>query len=80
MEKVKEKIVFIISDLTNTSVHDINSGTDTDLEIDSLKLVEILTAMEETFKIKLDFEDMLGVEKMEDLVDVVLRKLGTNPQ
>lgn len=47
-----------------------------DLDLDSLRLLTLATEVEDHFRICLDEDDEAGIVTVEDLVDVVGRKLS----
>lgn len=47
-----------------------------DLELDSIRLLTLATAVEDRFEILLDEDDEASIETVADLLDVVERELG----
>jgi acyl carrier protein len=47
-----------------------------DLEVDSLGVVELLMALEDTFGVEIPDEEAESIETVGQAVDVVLQKLG----
>ena len=47
-----------------------------DLELDSIRLLTLATAVEDHFRIMLDEEDEMSIETVGDLVNLVARKLA----
>ncbi len=46
------------------------------LELDSLDLVDLVVAVEDSFGVKLVGEDFVGVKTLQDLYDLIERKLA----
>ena len=47
-----------------------------DLELDSIRLLTLATAVEDHFRIMLDEEDEMAIETVGDLVNLVARKMA----
>jgi len=74
---VEEGIVTIISDISGVDGHDITLDTNfqEDLEIDSIKTIEITVAIEKKFKISVRDEDVPKIRIVRQAVDLVSKLL-----
>jgi len=74
---VEEGIVTIISDISGVDGHDITLDTNfqEDLEIDSIKTIEITVAIEKKFKISVRDEDVPKIRTVRQAVDLVSKLL-----
>jgi acyl carrier protein len=75
---VKEEIVAIISDIAGVDAEEITSETSfqKDLEIDSIKTIEITVAIEKKFKISVRDEDVPKITTVKQAVDLVNKLLN----
>ena len=58
--------------------HDVGRGTHIrrDLDLDSLRRIELVIEVENRFRVRLEPEDEEGVETLGDLADVIRRRAG----
>ncbi|MDD5259263.1 MAG: phosphopantetheine-binding protein [bacterium] len=75
---VEQEVKNMLAKITDTSVDKITLETDlvNDLEIDSLKIIEIATEIEKTFKVSISDAEMVTIRKVSDAV-TILQKLLT---
>ena len=73
MEDVEKEIVAIISDVSGFEPEEIKPETNffNDLEIDSIKAIEITVAIEKKFKISVRDEDVPNITTVRQAVDLV---------
>ena len=72
-DNVEKEIVAIISDVSGFEPEDIKPGTNffQDLEIDSIKAIEITVAIEKKFKISVRDEDVPNITTVKEAVALV---------
>ena len=83
MNTIQEGIIAIIADVTGFEVDEIGPETDIvkDLEVDSIKAIEITVAIEKKYKVSVRDEDVpkiVSVKQAVDLVTQLLEKRSTN--
>jgi acyl carrier protein len=68
---IEKEIISIISDVSGYEVEEITLGTNlaNDLEIDSIKAIEITVAIEKKYKISIRDEDIPNIITVKDAVD-----------
>ena len=73
---VFEKVQNIIVDILAVDDEEItmDSSLESDLEADSLDIVEIITAVEDEFQIEIPDEDLQKMAKVSDLVEYIESK------
>ena len=74
MEKTEEKVMDIVKEFTSASMNDLQTKSLDEAEIDSLAKAEILFRLEEDFQISIEDEELQGVQKFHDLVDLIKKK------
>lgn len=80
---IEREIISIVSDITGFEPEEINSETNftKDLEVDSIKAIEITVALEKRFKISIRDEDVpniMTVKQAVELVNNLLNQKGVN--
>jgi acyl carrier protein len=77
-EKIEKEIISILSDVSGVDEQEIKPDTDLakDLEIDSIKAIEITVAIEKKFKISVRDEDVPKIMTLRQAVDLVSQLLG----
>ncbi len=72
-ERVEKEIVLIVSEVSGADEKDITIETDfaKDLEIDSIKAIEITVAIEKKFKVSVRDEDVPRITTMRHAVELV---------
>lgn len=80
-EDVEKKITSIISEISGVDEVEITSEKNffTDLEIDSIKAIEITVAIEKMFKISVRDEEVPKIVTVQQAVDLVNRLLNQVP-
>lgn len=75
---VEKEIISIISDVSGFDVDKITPETNImkDLEVDSIKTIEITVAIEKKFKISVRDEDVPKITSVNDAVILVKKLLG----
>jgi acyl carrier protein len=78
-ENVEKAIIAIISDVSGVDEQDITSDTNfqKDLEIDSIKTIEITVAIEKKFKISVRDEDVPKITTVKQAVELVNKLLAS---
>lgn len=78
IETVEKEIITIISDISGIDVHEIMPETNIvhDLEIDSIKTIEITVAIEKKFRVSIRDEDVPKIATVQQAVELV-KKLIT---
>ena len=73
VEKVEKEIVSIISDVSGLDAEDITPEKNffKDLEVDSIKAIEITVAIEEKFKVSIRDEDVPKITTVKEAVELV---------
>jgi acyl carrier protein len=81
-DTVKEEIVAIIADISGFDENEITLDTNfqKDLEIDSIKTIEITVAIEKKFKISVRDEDVPKITTVRQAVELVNKLLAQVPQ
>jgi len=76
-ETVEKEIVSIISDVSGFDVEEITPEKNffKDLEIDSIKAIEITVAIEKKFKVSVRDEDVPKIATVKEAVDLVNKLL-----
>lgn len=74
----EKEIISIISDISGFEEDEITPDKNffDDLEIDSIKAIEITVAIEKKFKIKVRDEDVPNITKVKEAVDLVCKLLN----
>jgi acyl carrier protein len=77
IEDIKEEIMTIVSDVSGFDMEEIKPDTDflKDLEIDSIKAIEITVAIEKKFKISVRDEDVPNITTLKQAVELVQKLL-----
>ena len=77
-EQIEKDIIAILSDVSGVDEQEIKPDTDLakDLEIDSIKAIEITVAIEKKFKISVRDEDVPKIMTLRQSVDLVSQLLG----
>lgn len=77
-EDIEKEIITIISDVSGFEPEEIKPETNffQDLEIDSIKAIEITVAIEKKFKISVRDEDVPNITTVKEAVDLVNRLLA----
>jgi acyl carrier protein len=77
-EQIEKEIISILSEVSGVDVQEIKPDTDLakDLEIDSIKAIEITVAIEKKFKISVRDEDVPKIMTLRQAVDLVSQLLG----
>ena len=72
-ENVEKEIVSIISDVSGLDAEDITSEKNffKDLEVDSIKAIEITVAIEKKFKVSIRDEDVPKITTVKEAVELV---------
>lgn len=72
-EKLEKEIISIISDVSGFDEEEITPETNLmkDLEVDSIKAIEITVAIEKKFKISVRDEDVPNITTVRQAVDLV---------
>lgn len=75
---IEKEIISIISDISGFDEEEIKPETNLvkDLEIDSIKAIEIAVAIEKKYKISIRDEDIPNITKPRELVDLTKRLLA----
>ena len=78
VENVEKEIVSIISDVSGFDAEEITSEKNffKDLEIDSIKAIEITVAIEKKFKISVRDEDVPKITTVKEAVELVNKLLN----
>jgi acyl carrier protein len=73
MENVEKDIVSIISDVSGLDAEDITPEKNffKDLEVDSIKAIEITVAIEKKFKVSIRDEDVPKITTVKEAVELV---------
>ena len=77
-EQIEKDIISILSEVSGVDEQEIKPETDLakDLEIDSIKAIEITVAIEKKFKISVRDEDVPKIMTLRQAVDLVSQLLG----
>ena len=78
VENVEKTIVSIISDVSGIDAHEITPEKNffKDLEVDSIKAIEITVAIEKKFKVSVRDEDVPKITTVKEAVDLVNKLLN----
>jgi acyl carrier protein len=78
---VEKEVISIISDVSGYEVDEITSETNImkDLEVDSIKAIEITVAIEKKFKVSVRDEDVPKITTVKDAVALVKKLLPASP-
>ncbi len=78
-ENIQSDIISIISDVSGFGVEEITPETNfyKDLEIDSIKAIEITVAIEKKFKVSVRDEDVANITTVGQAVDIVNKSLSS---
>jgi len=73
MEQIEKEIIAILSDVSGVDEQEIKPETDLmkDLDIDSIKAIEIIVAIEKRFKVSIRDEDIPKIATLKDAVQMV---------
>jgi len=79
-ENVEKEIVSIISEISGFEEEEITPDKNffEDLEVDSIKAIEITVALEKKFKISVRDEDIPNITTIKQAVDLVSELLDSN--
>ena len=77
-EQIEKDIISILSEVSGVDEQEIKPETDLakDLEIDSIKAIEITVAIEKKFKVSVRDEDVPKIMTLRQAVDLVSQLLG----
>lgn len=77
-DNIEKGIITIIAEVSGVEEQDIKPETNLveDLEIDSIKAIEITVAIEKKFKISIRDEDVPKITSLKDAVQLVKQSLG----
>ena len=77
-EQIEKEIISILSEVSGVDEQEIKPDTDLakDLDIDSIKAIEITVAIEKKFKISVRDEDVPKIMTLRQAVDLVSQLLG----
>jgi acyl carrier protein len=77
-DTLKEEIISIISDVSGFDVEEITLDTNfyTELEVDSIKAIEITVAIEKKFKISVRDEDVPNITTVRQAIETVEKLLA----
>ena len=75
---IEKEIISIIADVSGFDEEEITAETNIvhDLEVDSIKAIEITVAIEKKFKVKVRDEDVPRIVSVKQAVDVVKKALA----
>jgi acyl carrier protein len=81
VETIEREIISLISDVTGFEIEEIAPDTDIvkDLEVDSIKAIEITVAIEKKFKVSVRDEDVPKIVSVKQAVELVERLLKQVP-
>jgi acyl carrier protein len=81
MDDIEKAVISIISDVSGFDEEEITPETNfyKDLEIDSIKAIEITVAIEKKFKISVRDEDVPNITTVKQAVELVNKLLNLNP-
>ena len=79
-ESIEKDIIAIISEVSGYEPEEIKPDTNffEDLEVDSIKAIEITVAIEKKFRIKVRDEDVPKIATVQQAVDLVSKLIGQN--
>ena len=77
INNVEQEIISIISDVSGFEPEEIKSDTNlqSQLDIDSIKAIEITVAIEKKFKISIRDEDIPNIITVKDTIDLAKRMI-----
>ncbi len=77
-ENIEKEIMYIISDVSGIDADEITPDANffKDLEIDSIKAIEITVAIEKKFKIKVRDEDVPKIATVKQAVELTKKLIG----
>lgn len=75
---IEARVREVICDQLGVKPEEVSPGSELikDLELDSLDSVELIMAIEEEFNIEISDEDAAKMNKVQDIIQYVLEKLG----
>ncbi len=78
IETVEKEIIAIIADISGIDEHEIVSETNIvhDLEVDSIKTIEITVAIEKKFKVSIRDEDVPKIATVQQAVELVKKLIA----
>jgi acyl carrier protein len=78
INNLEREIISIVSDISGVDPEEITPDTilAKDLEIDSIKAIEIVVAVEKKYKISVRDEDIPNITTPRQIVDITKRLLG----
>jgi acyl carrier protein len=78
VQNVEKEIISIISDVSGFDEEEISPGKNffKDLEVDSIKAIEITVAIEKKFKVSIRDEDVPKITTVKEAVELVNRLLS----
>jgi acyl carrier protein len=78
IDNVEKEVISIISDVSGFEVDEISPETNImkDLEVDSIKTIEITVAIEKKFKISVRDEDVPKIATVKEAVELTKKLLG----
>jgi acyl carrier protein len=78
LEDIEQGIRMIVADIAGVDEYEITLDTDftKDLEIDSIKAIEITVALEKKFKVSVRDEDVPNIMTMRQAVELVTKLVG----
>ncbi|MFP3975172.1 MAG: acyl carrier protein [Chloroflexota bacterium] len=76
-QSIEEKVKEIVTRIVRKSESDFDQATSfKELDADSLDIVQILVAVEDTFEIEMDDEELQEITTLEGFVDYIKRKVA----
>lgn len=80
VDNVEKEIISIVSEVSGIDEKEITSETDLakDLEIDSIKAIEIVVAIEKKYKISVRDEDIPKINTVKQIVNLTMKSLETS--
>lgn len=74
---VEQEVVAIVAEITGTEAKDIGLDSDltADLEVDSIKAIEITVAIEKRFRVSVRDEDVPNIRTVRQAVEVVKKMI-----
>lgn len=72
VDNLEKEIIAIISEVSGMEEHEITLGSNLvkDMEIDSIKAIEIIVALEKKFKVSVRDEDIPQITTVKQIVDL----------
>jgi acyl carrier protein len=74
-DSVKENLFLLLQEVLGVSDIDINKTMDDIPEWDSLKHIQLLSAIETKFELKIDFEDSINMVDVKGILNIISQKL-----